>query len=442
MVKKCSRQKKRWRAIALGWSSVLIFFLISSCQQRKQPSLQSRAFEIHQRVLTVDTHADTPLLMVRGDWDMGTRHQPGGGREGKVDLPRMKEGGLDALFFAVYTAQREMTPLGYAKARESAEVLLSAIHKMCSDYPHLVELAKHPEDAYRLKKEGKIAAFIGMENGFPLGKDLSLLKKYHEMGVRYLTLCHSQDNEICDSSTERRNPEDMGLSDFGKEVVAECNRLGIMVDISHASNKSFFDVLKITKAPVIASHSGVRALCDHPRNLSDEMLRALASNGGVIQVPFVSSFIKKAKPNPEREKALESLKEKYGRWEEIRDEEILERMREEYSQIQQKFPEERATVEDLVNHIDYVVKLIGIDYVGIGSDFDGGGELDGCYDVTEIRNITRELIRRGYGEKEIEKIWGGNIMRVFKKVVKVAKELQKSISFGSSPLDNLFRFKS
>jgi membrane dipeptidase len=299
--------------------------------------------------------------------------------------------------------------------------MLDAIHKMGEDYPQLVELATSPEDAYRLEKEGKRAAFIGMENGYPIGKDLSLVEEYYDRGIRYITLCHSSDNDICDSSTDRPNPEDNGLSDFGKEVVAECNRLGIMVDVSHVSDKSFFDVLEVTKAPMIASHSCVRTLCDHPRNLSDEMLKALAANNGVIQICFVSSFVKKAKPNPEREKALAKLREKYGSWSEVRDESVREKMEDEYMDIYEKYPSEKATVQELVDHIDYVVNLIGVDHVGIGTDFDGGGSIEGCDDVSELPNITEELLRRGYSEKDIRKIWGANIMRVFRKVVERSK---------------------
>jgi membrane dipeptidase len=274
-----------------------------------------------------------------------------------------------------------------------------------------------------LEKQGKRAAFIGMENGYPIGKDLALVKYFYDRGIRYITLCHSGDNDICDSSFERRNPEDNGLTEFGKEVVAECNRLGIMVDISHVSDKSFFDVLQITKAPVIASHSSVRAICDHPRNLTDEMLKALAKNGGVIQICFVSSFVKTPEPNPEREAAMAQLEEKYGSRRDINDAETRKKWREEYMAIRKNFPEERATIKDIVDHIDYVVDLIGIDYVGIGTDFDGGGGVDGCDDVSDMPNITEELVRRDYSDEDIQKIWGGNLMRVFREVGDTAKQM-------------------
>ncbi len=407
----------RWIAF-----SAIGLLLFSCTSEQSEESLLANAQDIHQRVLTVDTHADTPSRLLRGNWNIGERHDPEERGSGCIDLPRMKEGGLDAEFFAVFVGQGERSPEGYARAKERAEQLLDAIRQMETDHPDLVEIATSPDDAYRLEKEGKIAAFIGMENGYPIGLDLSLIEHFYDRGIRYITLSHGSDNDICDSSTERENPEDNGLTEFGKEVVAECNRLGIMVDVSHISDKSFFDVLQITKSPVIASHSSVRALCDHPRNLSDEMLKALAANGGVIQICLVSSYVKKEKPNPERDKAMAELQEKYGSWRDIKDQETREKMRQEYTAIFEQFPSERATVKDLVDHIDHVVKLIGIDHVGIGSDFDGGGGVEGCDDASDMSHITEELVRRGYSEGDISKIWGGNLMRVFRQVETIANQ--------------------
>ena len=402
----------------LFFAAAVIFSLIfiSACtEEQAGEDVQVNAREIHDRILTVDTHCDTPMNMVRGEYDMGERHESGR-RGGKIDLPRMKEGGLDAEFFAAFVGQGDLTSDGYAKARERADRLIDAVQKMCRDYPDLVELATIPEDAYRLEKVGKRAAFIGMENGYPIGKDLTLVKYFFDRGVRYITLCHGSDNDICDSSTDRRHPEDNGLSEFGEKVVSECNRLGIMVDVSHISDKSFFDVLAATGMPVIASHSCARALCDHPRNLSDDMLLALKKNGGVIQICFVSSFVKQSKPNPERAKALTALREKYRTIQDSENDELRNKRYEEYGAIMEKYPMEMATVSELVAHIDHVVSLIGVDHVGIGTDFDGGGGIDGCNDVSEMPNITKELLRRGYSEEDIRKIWGGNVMGVFKQV--------------------------
>jgi len=398
--------------------------LCASCRtELSEESLAAKARRIHDRILTVDTHCDTAMRLVGGDWDISVRHAPGERGSGKVDLPRMAEGGLDAEFFAVFVGQGERSESGFAAAKESALRTLKAIHGMCEKHSRLVGLALSPDDATRLEKEGRRAAFIGMENGYPIGKTLSNIEEYYKLGVRYITLCHSSDNDICDSSTDRRDPEDRGLSDFGREVVAECNRLGIMVDVSHASDKSFYDILRVSRAPIIASHSSCRAICASPRNLSDDMIRALARNGGVIQVCFLSNYVRTPKPNPERDKAFEELRAKYGARRDIQDEAVRKKAMEEYEVLNAKYPEEKATVSELVDHIEHVIKLVGLDHVGIGTDFDGGGGVAGCDDVSEMFRVTEELVRRGYTEKEIAKVWGGNIMRVFRRVIEVSRNL-------------------
>jgi len=431
MIKEKTRRLFMKRAISLAsglWLLVSMALLTTSCSASKiqldEKSLEAEAKAIHNRILSVDTHCDTPSRMTRSNWDIGERHEPGKQDSGKIDLPRMAEGRLDALFFGVFVGQGALTPEGYQKARERALQELDALDKMCQKYPNLVGPATTPADAYRLKKEGQRSAFIGMENGYPIGRDLSLLKTFYDRGVRYVTLCHSADNDICDSSTDRGKPEDRGLSDFGRQVVAECNRLGIMVDVSHVSDKSFADVIRATKAPIFASHSCCRAVCDSPRNLTDDMLRALAKNGGVLQMCILSSYLRPPQPNPEREKALKELEAKYGtrrNLQNVQDEELRKKAMQEYRDVQQKYPQDRATVKDIVDHIDHVVKVVGIDYVGIGTDFDGGGGVIGCDDVSEMFHVTMELLRRGYSEKEIRKIWGGNIMRVLEKVIKASK---------------------
>lgn len=415
---------KKTTSILTTAGLVLTMILLNSCQTKQpKPYSPEEARAIHDRVLTVDTHCDTPMRMTRGEWNIAERHEPGQRESGLIDLPRMKEGGLDALFFAVFIGQGPRTPEATKAATDRALLTLEALHKMCVDNPEVVGLAFTPDDAYRLEKEGKRAAFIGMENGYPIGTDLSLVKQFYDQGVRYITLCHGGDSDICDSATERQNPEDNGLTEFGKKVVSECNRLGIMVDLSHTSDKTFYDVMEYSQAPVIASHSSVRSLCDHPRNLSDEMLKLLAEKNGVIQITLVSSFLRKEEPNPERDKAFEELRAKYGSRREVRDEETMAKMREEYTALMEKYPRQQATLEDLVDHIDYVVDLIGIDHVGIGTDFDGGGSVEGCSDVSQMYHITEELLRRGYSEADIQKIWGGNIMRVFNQVIEVSRSL-------------------
>jgi membrane dipeptidase len=381
-------------------------------------ALAARAALIHQRVLTVDTHVDTPLRLVGGKFDIGQRHDYRQ-RGGRVDLPRMQDGGLDAIFFAVYMGQGPRTVEGHAKAKDKAKQIFAAVHQAIRDNQELAELALTPRDANRLEAEGKRAIFIGIENGYPIGTDLSLVREYYDLGARYITICHSRNNEICDSSTDEA-AEHHGLSPFGEKVVRQMNRLGMMVDVSHASDETFYDVLEISSAPIIASHSCARALCDHPRNLSDDMLRALAQNGGVIQICILGSYIKKAEPNPQRDAAMKELRSQYDDYRSLSE----KRKREVYQQweaINQKYPESTADVSDVVDHIDHVAQVAGIDHVGIGTDFDGGGGLAGCQDVSQLGNITTELVRRGYTEPQIRKIWGGNLMRVFRQVEQAAR---------------------
>jgi membrane dipeptidase len=401
----------------------LFLLLCYSSSLAKDESFEAKAARIHDEVLTIDTHVDTPMRLLRPQFDLGELHDPRKGG-GKVDLPRMKEGGLDAVFFAVFVSQRARTPEGNTKAKERALRTFDAIHEAIKKHSSVAELGLTPDDAYRIERVGKRAIYIGMENGYSVGNDLSLIKQYYDLGARYITLCHTRNNDICDSSTDK--PEHHGLSKFGKQVVAEMNRLGMIVDVSHISDASCYDVLKLSKAPVIASHSCARALCDHPRNLDNEMLKKLAENGGVIQVCVLSSYVKKRTPNPEQDNAAKALREKYGDFNKL-SEKDKSKAREEWRLLGEKFPRQLVTVSDAVDHIDHIIKLVGIDYVGIGTDFDGGGGLEGCYDVSEIGNITRELVRRGYTEEQIRKIWGENFMRVFREVMKVAHGRPKTV---------------
>jgi membrane dipeptidase len=395
--------------------------LVAACTVAKTPpTVEQKARELHARVLTVDTHCDTAMRLVGPGWKIGERHDPSLRASGKIDLPRMREGGLDAEFFAAFVGQGPLTPEGYEKAKAAALRAVEAVHGMTKEYADTIGLAVDPAGARRLKKEGKLTAFIGLENGYPIGRDLALIKLFHDRGVRYITLCHSSDNDICDSSTDRRAPEDRGLSAFGREVVAECNRLGMIVDISHASEKSFYDIIAASRAPIIASHSSARAVCDHPRNLTDDQLRALAKNGGVVQICFLGAYVKAMPVSPEREKALKELEAKYGNVRDIRDEALRKEAMAAREAANQKYPQARPNVQDLVDHIDHVRRVVGIDYVGIGTDFDGGGGVEGCDDVSGMIHVTEELIRRGYTDREIEKIWGANFFRVFERVIALA----------------------
>jgi len=386
----------------------------------EQQLMVKKALAIHDRVLTVDTHVDTPYRLLNKEYDVSKTHDPRK-RGGKVDLPRMKKGGLDAIFFAVFVGQGDRSAEGNLKAKERALALFDAIHHMLKKHADLAELALTADDAYKIEKKSKRAIFIGIENGYPLGNDLTQVEKYHQLGARYITLCHTRNNDICDSSTDGKGAEHQGLSEFGEKVVKEMNRVGMMVDVSHASDDTFYDVLNVSRAPVIASHSCARAICDNPRNLDDKMLKKLAEKGGVIQMCILSSYVKQPDANPRRDAALKALREKYKNFSEMSEKErqVVHR---EWRAINEKYPEKLATVSDVVDHIDHIVKVAGIDHVGIGTDFDGGGGVDGCFDVSEMGNITIELVKRGYSEEQIRKIWGGNIMRVMRDVEKLAAQ--------------------
>ncbi|NLO69090.1 MAG: membrane dipeptidase [Bacteroidales bacterium] len=391
-----------------------IALLIGSFSSCKQESIEEKAARIHDQVYTVDSHNDTPMRFSDSTYNMSERHDSRKGG-GKVDFARMKEGGLDGAFFAVFVGQGPLTEEGRASVYQRTMRIFRSVERTIEENSAVCGLALSPEDGYRLEKEGKRAVFIGIENGYPIGTDIRRVEEFYNLGARYITLSHSRNNDICDSSTDKAGPLHNGLSDFGRDVVKEINRLGIMVDVSHISDKSFYDVIETSQVPVIASHSCARALCDNPRNLDDEMLRTLADNGGVIQMCILSAYLKNPEPNPERQAAEALFNEKYNNWEGLTDEE-LKQARREYSLLRRQFPDKLATVSDMVDHIDHVVEVAGIDHIGVGTDFDGGGDLQDCFDVSEMGNITLELVKRGYSQKEIKKIWGGNLFRVMQEV--------------------------
>jgi len=378
--------------------------------------LTTHASWIHDKVLTVDSHTDTPLNLTWPGFDFSKNHDSTR-RRCKIDLPAMREGKIDGIYFAAFVGQDRRDDEGNRKALHEALMICDSIHAMISRYPEDLELAVTSSDLKHIAGKGKHAVYIGLENGYPLGNDLNLVDTFYHRGVRYITLCHTKNNDICDSSTD--SAEHGGLSEFGREVVKRMNRLGIMVDLSHVSDDTFYDVIKWSSAPVIASHSCVRAICDHPRNLSDEMLLALRENGGVIQVCLVSEYVRVPEPSPARDSAIAAVVAKHGEFHEL-DGSGREAFINDWLAVDTEFPPQLATVSDVADHIDHIVKVAGIDHVGIGSDFDGGGAVKGCYDISEIQNITLELIKRGYSRKDIAKIWGGNLTRVFSQVEKIA----------------------
>ena len=398
-----------------------LFFCCDS-NSNNEKELIKKALDIHNQVLTLDTHADTPIRMIQPGFDLSERHDPNE-TGSKLDYPRMIEGGLDAVFFAAFVAQDMRDNDGNSRAKNLCIQMIDSIISSTKKNSDIVGLALNPEDAYSLEKEGKRAIYIGIENGYPLGNDISNVELYYNKGVRYITLVHSSNNDLADSATDPSGPEHNGLSEFGYEVVKEMNRLGIMVDVSHGNDSLFYDTISYSKAPIIASHSNARAVTNHNRNMSDEMLKLMAKNGGVVQLTMLSDYLRDAKPNTDRDSAIATLQSKMKSITLMTPEE-QNQARKAFQEINLKYPSDLATLKHVGDHIDHIVKVAGIDHVGIGCDFDGGGGIDGVFDASEVMNITIELVRRGYNEEDIKKIWGGNLIRVFKEVQSVSKDLQ------------------
>lgn len=400
----------------------LLIFLIPLAvfsQDKAEKRLLKKADKIHARAYTVDTHADAPINMMDMEgFDVGAKHKYE--EDGtQIDFPRMKEGGMDAMFFAVYLGQGKRTPEANTEAKEKALKIFQKIHesvKQNSDKVTLVTTAKEGFDAH---KAGKLGVFIGMENGWPVGTDLSNLKMFYDLGLRYITLAHSFNNDLSDSSGDPEGAEHNGISKLGEECIAEMNRLGIVIDVSHLSDSAFYDVMRLSKAPVFASHSSCRALCDVKRNMTDDMIKVLASKGGVIQINFVADFLKK--PSAEVAVSIKTIRMQTMKAETTPEEK--KKLNAELRQIKYKYPSDVPTVKDVVNHIDHVVQLVGIDHVGIGMDMDGGSDVIGVEDVSKIKNVTIELLRRGYSAKDIRKIWGENTMRVLSQAEKIAQKI-------------------
>ncbi len=410
---------------------VILVFFASSCKEKPaatdsktetEEELVQRALEIHKRVLTLDTHADTPLRMIEPGFDMAERHDPNE-TGSKVDYPRMKEGDLDAIFFAAFVAQDIRDDDGNTRAKALCLQMIDSVIASTDRNSDIVGLALNPDDAYALEKEGKRAIYIGIENGYPIGDDLSNVELYFNKGVRYITLVHSSNNDLADSATDSNGTEHGGLSTFGEKVVGEMNRLGIMVDVSHGNDSLFYDTISLSKAPIIASHSNARVVTDHQRNMTDDMLKLMAENGGVVQLTMLADYLRTAPPNAARDSAMTELRTNMKPISEMTDEERAE-IRKSFQELNEKYPNPPATVTHVVDHVDHIVKIAGIDHVGIGCDFDGGGGIEGVFDASEVMNITIELVRRGYTEEAIEKIWGGNLIRVFKEVQTIAEQLQ------------------
>ena len=420
----------------------LLLLVISSCNQQNnvnQKELFQRAKDIHERVITLDTHDDINIKNFTDSVNYSQR------LESQVNLPKMIEGGLDVAWFVVYTSQDSLTDNGYKKAYDNAMSKFDAIHRLINNYANdKIALALTSDDVRKIHATGKKVAMIGVENAYPIGTDLGNIKKFYDLGARYMSLAHNGHSQFSDSHTgENDNIWNYnGLSEVGNQAIAEMNRLGIIIDISHPSREAIKQMINLSKAPVIASHSAARTLSDQSRNLDDELLKMIKENNGVVQTVALASFVHadKFEANDNAHKELyhtiaKELNSEFLEWEEIEDlpkdarEDLIDMRRNiikiaqtRNAEINENFPP--VNVTDFVDQIDYMVNLIGIEHVGISSDFDGGGGIEGWKDASETFNVTLELVKRGYTEDEISMIWSGNLLRVLDDVQKIAEEIQ------------------
>src|SRR5271155_2845879 len=394
----------------------ILFFCVVSLYARhtNADDVAERARAIHFSSIVVDTHDDTTQRFLSSGFDLSKRNP-----DGHVDIPRMREGGMNAIFFSIWIDGRTTGAAAVLKALDQIDLVRENVRK----YPADIVLARTAEDVRRAHAQGKIAALMGVEGGHMIGNDLHVLRIFADLGVRYMTLTHFYNDEWADSSTAK--PEHNGLTDFGKDVVREMNRQGILVDISHVSDKTFYDALAASKAPLIASHSSCRALCNHVRDMSDEMIKALAAKGGVIQINYERSFIDQAYKDASEKVSgdvvamFDTLKKECG----DDDSCISKKLNEQQEKLTAEGKLPHVSWERIVDHIDHAVKLVGADHVGLGSDFDGATMPEGMEDCSKLPKITEALLRRGYSEEDIRKILGGNTLRVMEQAEVVSREL-------------------
>ncbi len=364
----------------------------------------------HDRFLTIDTHLDTPTAsLMRPGWSFAARHEWAGDGS-QCDLVRMAAGGLDAAVFAVYVGQAARNPAGWAMARQLALTCFERTHAVLRDNATACGLALTAADARRLKAEGRRAIYLSIENAYSLGCDAGNVATFHQQGVRMVGLTHMLNNDVADASTDPRGPEWGGLSPLGREIVAECNRLGLVLDASHASDGALAELLQVSRAPVVLSHSGPRAVCDHPRNVGDELLRALAAQGGVLQINALPISLVDA-PGNGRTAGIAEVLLRYQ--DALPTPEVRAAEHREYDRVCAEHPNPEVTLDDVVRHIEHAVAVMGIDHVGIGFDLDGGGGgFAGLRDVADYPNLTQALLQHGWSEENLAKLWGENTLRV------------------------------
>jgi len=366
----------------------------------------------HRRLICLDTHLDTPASLARPGWDIMARHAADTDLT-QVDVPRMKAGGLDGGFWAIYTPQGPLTPEGMMAARDAALLRAAEIREMVAAHPETFELAFEAADAARIAARGRIIVFQSIENSYPLADDVTLLRGFHALGVRMVGPVHFRVNQFGDSATDK--PHWNGLSPKGKELAALANDLGMVLDASHSADSVFDDLIAISRSPIMCSHSGCRAVHDHPRNLDDARIRTLAAKGGAIQINSYNNYLVSVPPDPDRDKEDRALDDRLKNIARMTPAEAAAAVRAVAAgrkALERKYPQPRATLDDYMKHVTHALDLVGPDHVGVGCDWDGGGGVEGMEDVASIPKITERLAKLGYSEAQLANFWGGNALRV------------------------------
>lgn len=377
--------------------------------------------EIHERLMVLDSHLDTPANLSKPDFDI-MADNPSVIGEVQVDLPKMTRGGLDGGFWVIFTPQGPLTDEAYEAALQGAAARQDEILAMVAAHPESFELAYTADDAERITASGKRVVLQSIENSYPLTLDISNLQTFYDKGVRMVGLIHFRDNQFGGSATDFTSPDSKGLTDLGKELVREANRLGMVVDGSHSSDASVKDMIEISTTPVILTHTGLKSVYDHPRNISDEFLKEIAAQGGVIQINAYSGYLEQLEDTPERRAALEGLKAEFEGVDPFSaDDETKARYMARMTEINEALPPARSTFEKFMEHMLRALELVGPDHVGMGADWDGGGGVTGMEDVSFLPKVTERLLAEGYTEEDLAKIWGGNLMRVLRQA-EAAKE--------------------
>lgn len=407
-------------------TSMLVLAALTACSPKTPapaetaPEPESTA-QLHERLLVLDSHLDTPANLSKPDFDI-MADNPSVLGSVQVDLPKMKRGGLDGGFWVIFTPQGPVDEASYESARAAALTRSDEIHAMVADHPDSFELAYTSEDAARIAASGKRIVYQSIENSYPIGTDLSLVETFYDRGVRFIGPVHFRDNQFADSATDLSAGDFGGLSPLGEDLVREANRLGMVLDGSHAADSTVDDMIALSTTPLILTHTGVKAVYDHPRNISDDLLRKIADDGGVIQINAYGGYLEALSPTPERQAALDELQTEFDGISPITaDAETRKRYMARMDEVDAAFPPPRSTFEKFMEHMNHALEVVGPDHIGMGADWDGGGGVAGMEDVSFLPKVTERLLAEGYSAEDIQKIWSGNMLRMLQQA-EAAKE--------------------